>query len=183
MAKPSKTELFYTDMKELIKKDMIYWEIDNYEEIEENVENYLITQKHFKKVGHRWSNELFHYMLAEGMLDIIEKNLSRLKKERVVNPFTYENFYNFVMTKINDIGVYKIVYCGSDATTNKFLRYNKKRLEDMYYNLDEETKKKSKLLKLIVARAELRKIVNYSSSVKKALEETEEEIKEILSLE
>lgn len=53
LAKPSKTELFYTDMKELIKKDMIYWEIDNYEEIKENVENYLITQKHFKKVGYR----------------------------------------------------------------------------------------------------------------------------------
>lgn len=117
------------------------------------------------------------------MLDIIEKDLSRLKKERAITPFTYENFYNFVMTKINDIGVYKIVYCGADTTTNKFLRYNKKRLEDMYYNLDEETKKKSKLLKLIIARAELRKIVNYSPSVKRALEETEEEIKEILSLE
>lgn len=148
MKKLTKTELFYKELKELIHSNVTL-DLNNIKDIKDKVAIFLKEQKYLKNPYSKYSSDLLHFIIAEKMLDLIEINLSDLNKKKIIYPFTYDNYEIFVIQKINNIGLYFVNNCSPDIITGKFLEYKKTHIRNIYYDFNEETRRKREQLELL----------------------------------
>lgn len=179
MKKPTKKYLFYQDLRELIHSKVTY-DLENIEDIKKEVDNYIKNQKHLKRIGKLWGNEAFMFIIAERKLDLIIENLDKFIKNKIIYPFTYNNYLTYIEQEINSIGLYKLCVCSPDVVTSEFIMANDKKIKENYYNYNDETKKQKRVLDLLTGIHKLEKLKGLNDSVDIALDNTKKELNELL---
>lgn len=181
MKKPTKKQLFYSELRKLIHSKVTY-NLENIEEIKQDVENYIETQKHLKRVSKAiWDDSIFMFVIAEKMLDLIIDNLDILIKNKVIYPFNYQNYLHYIENKIRFIGSNKIYVLNSDVVTNRFTNVKAEKIKDVYYNYNDNTRKQKRVLDLIDGILKLEKLKGLNESIDTALENTKNELNELLA--
>lgn len=107
--RPTKQEQYYKGLQDTIYP-MVSIRLNNVSDIQKEVEKYVCTQKHIKRLNKQlMSNELLIYIIGERFIEVILDALKAKVQEDINFNLEYQDFEDYVFRKIHSIGLFEII--------------------------------------------------------------------------
>lgn len=135
MVKKSTRQLYYEDLKRLISKTMTESKY-SIEKVKEEVDKYLVSQLHFKKLPKDLTDpKLILYIAGESLLDDLLKRIQVKAKEPQGNKVTKRELQDYISSKIQTWTYHTYVVPAPEQVALKLLSTNKERIDNLYNTL------------------------------------------------